>query len=48
MLRYERSVQRRSQDGQTSPTRQVWHSRGYPTTLGATLHRYADGTPVQA
>src|SRR5215471_4919131 len=21
---------------------QVWHSRGYPTTLGATLHRYAD------
>ena len=21
---------------------QVWHSRGYPTMLGATLHRYAD------
>ncbi len=27
---------------------QVWHKRGYPQKLGATLHRYADGTPVQA
>jgi retron-type reverse transcriptase len=25
---------------------QLWHSRGYPTKLGATLHRYADdGAP---
>jgi group II intron reverse transcriptase/maturase len=27
---------------------QLWHRRGYPVKLGATLHRYADGTPVQA
>jgi retron-type reverse transcriptase len=26
----------------------LWHTRGYPAKLGATLHRYADGTPVQA
>jgi RNA-directed DNA polymerase len=26
----------------------LWHSRGYPEKLGATLHRYADGMPVQA
>jgi hypothetical protein len=25
----------------------VWHKRGYPEKLGASLHRYADGTPVQ-
>jgi group II intron reverse transcriptase/maturase len=26
----------------------LWHRRGYPAKLGAPLHRYADGTPVQA
>ena len=25
---------------------QLWHSRGYPTKLGATLHRYADDAPL--